>query len=32
MKNIYLVQTDQLGWHADDSPEMDDARPIGIVT
>ena len=23
---------DHLGWHADDSPEMDDARPIAIVT
>jgi alkylated DNA repair dioxygenase AlkB len=30
--NRYLDQKDQLGWHADDSPEMDDARPIGIVS
>jgi alkylated DNA repair dioxygenase AlkB len=30
--NRYLNQKDQLGWHADDSPEMDDARPIGIVS
>ena len=30
--NFYRDQTDQLGWHADDSPEMDDARPIGIVS
>lgn len=30
--NRYLNQSDQLGWHADDSPEMDDSRPIGIVS
>jgi len=30
--NRYLNQKDQLGWHADDSPEMDDARPIAIVS
>jgi alkylated DNA repair dioxygenase AlkB len=30
--NRYLNQSDQLGWHADNSPEMDDARPIGIVS
>lgn len=30
--NRYLNQKDQLGWHADDSPEMDDNRPIGIVS
>lgn len=30
--NRYLNQSDSLGWHADDSPEMDDARPIGIVS
>jgi alkylated DNA repair dioxygenase AlkB len=30
--NGYEHQRDQLGWHADDSPEMDDARPIGIVS
>lgn len=30
--NRYLNQSDHLGWHADDSPEMDDARPIGIVS
>lgn len=30
--NRYLDQKDQLGWHADDSPEMDDARPIAIVS
>lgn len=28
----YMNQKDQLGWHADDSPEMDDARPIVIVS
>lgn len=30
--NRYLDQSDQLGWHADDSPEMDDARPIAVVS
>lgn len=30
--NMYLNQSDHLGWHADDSPEMDDARPIAIVS
>lgn len=30
--NRYLDQRDQLGRHADDSPEMDDKRPIAIVT
>jgi len=30
--NRYLNQSDHLGWHADDSPEMDDARPIGVVS
>ena len=30
--NRYLDQTDHLGWHADDSPEMDDARPIAIIS
>jgi alkylated DNA repair dioxygenase AlkB len=30
--NGYEHQRDQLGWHADDSPEMDDARPIGIIS
>lgn len=30
--NRYLDQSDHLGWHADDSPEMDDARPIGIIS
>lgn len=30
--NGYRDGSDQLGWHADDSPEMDDARPIGIVS
>lgn len=30
--NRYLDSRDQLGWHADDSPEMDDARPIAIVS
>lgn len=30
--NGYETSRDQLGWHSDDSPEMDDARPIVIVT
>jgi alkylated DNA repair dioxygenase AlkB len=30
--NGYEDGKDHLGWHADDSPEMDDARPILIVT
>ena len=30
--NGYEDQKDHLGWHADDSPEMDDARPIGIIS
>lgn len=30
--NMYLDQRDSLGWHADDSPEMDDARPIVSVS
>jgi alkylated DNA repair dioxygenase AlkB len=30
--NRYEDCRDQLGWHADDSPEMDDERPITIIT
>ncbi|KWT98489.1 MULTISPECIES: alpha-ketoglutarate-dependent dioxygenase AlkB [unclassified Variovorax] len=30
--NGYEDQRDHLGWHGDNSSEMDDARPIGIVT
>lgn len=30
--NRYLDQSDHLGWHADDSPEMDDERPIAIIS
>ncbi len=30
--NRYLHQRDWLGWHSDDSPEMDDDRPIVIVS
>jgi alkylated DNA repair dioxygenase AlkB len=30
--NRYLNQRDSLGWHSDDSPEMDDSRPIAIVS
>lgn len=30
--NRYLNQSDSLGWHSDNSPEMDDARPIAIVS
>lgn len=31
-QNGYEDQSDQLGWHSDDSPEMDDDRPIAIVS
>ena len=30
--NGYEDGSDHLGWHSDDSPEMDDTRPIAIVT
>jgi alkylated DNA repair dioxygenase AlkB len=30
--NGYENSRDQLGWHADDSPEMNDTLPIAIVT
>lgn len=30
--NGYANQQDHLGYHADDSPEMDDLRPIAIVS
>ena len=30
--NYYPDQSHHLGWHADSSPEMDDARPIAIVS
>lgn len=30
--NGYADGKDHLGWHSDDSPEMDDARPIAIVS
>jgi alkylated DNA repair dioxygenase AlkB len=30
--NRYHDQSDHLGWHADDSPEMDDSRPIAIIS
>ncbi len=30
--NRYMDQSDHLGWHSDDSPEMDDARPIASVS
>jgi alkylated DNA repair dioxygenase AlkB len=30
--NRYLNQSDHLGWHADDSPEMDNDRPIATVS
>lgn len=30
--NRYHNQSDHLGWHADDSPEMDDNRPIAIIS
>jgi hypothetical protein len=30
--NRYMNHKDQLGWHSDDSPEMDDARAIAIIS
>lgn len=30
--NRYYNQKDHLGWHADDSPEMDDDCPIAIIS
>lgn len=30
--NGYQDQRDHLGWHADDSPEMDDLRSIAIIS
>lgn len=30
--NGYDNERDHLGWHSDDSPEMDDVRPIAIVS
>lgn len=30
--NGYEDGNDHLGWHSDDSPEMDDTRPIAIIT
>jgi alkylated DNA repair dioxygenase AlkB len=30
--NYYKDQSDHLGWHSDNSPEMDDGRPIVIVS
>lgn len=30
--NRYLNQQDHLGWHADDSPEIDINRPIAVVS
>lgn len=30
--NRYLDQSDHLDWHQDDSPEMDDSRPIASIS
>lgn len=30
--NYYRDEREALGWHADDSPEMDDTRPIAVVS
>jgi alkylated DNA repair dioxygenase AlkB len=30
--NMYLDQSDHLGWHSDDSPEMDDERAVVSVS
>jgi len=30
--NLYADETNHLGWHADDSPEMDPNHPISVVS
>jgi alkylated DNA repair dioxygenase AlkB len=30
--NLYLDETNHLGWHSDDSPEMDAEHPIGVIS
>lgn len=30
--NLYINETNHLGWHADDSPEMDPNHPIAVVS
>lgn len=30
--NGYASEREHLGWHADDSPEIDDARPIAVMS
>lgn len=30
--NLYLDETNHLGWHADDSPEMNPEHPIGVIS
>ena len=30
--NYYKSDKEHLGWHADDSPEMDEEHPIGVVS
>lgn len=30
--NYYKTGKDHLGWHADDSPEMDSNHPIGVIS
>jgi len=30
--NKYVNQSEHLGWHCDNSPEMDDDRPIAIIS
>lgn len=30
--NLYPDQSNHLGWHADDSPEMDDSKAIAVVS
>lgn len=30
--NGYASERQHLGWHADDSPEIDDARPIAVMS
>jgi alkylated DNA repair dioxygenase AlkB len=30
--NFYKSEKEHLGWHADDSPEMDENHPIGVIS
>lgn len=30
--NLYLDETNHLGWHSDNSPEMDQSHPISVIS